>query len=231
MSNVLVYVNIGLTIAVLATSALSALLMMRERRQRDRFIRRLDAVVEIVSRENYLLTLARYVREAQTEVLFLSSTITRQEDQSALKELRSARNKAIKRTTTYQAIIPEESGRIEGGYELFEAKVDVLVSERLLDSDVNLTIIDGEVAVIGLPLRPGGPSENGVTIHSGPLIDLLSKYYQSLLPDANSFKLYASRRILQLQEARNGLPAIKEWTGIPPEVQREWTNAMKQEDS
>lgn len=232
MSDALVSLNVVLTVLVLAVSAYVVYQGFQEGRQRHRLTRRLDAAIEVVARENYLLTLARYVRETQHEVLFVSSTLSHEGDEPALKELREARNKVINRTSsTYQAVIPPEQGRIKGGYELHKAKVNVRVSDGALNSDLNFTIIDGEYAVLGLPLYPGGPSVNGVVIHSGPLIHLLKTYYQTLIETSEAFEDYAGRRIRDLRAAHNNAALIQTWTDIPPDEQEKLASKVREPTS
>lgn len=193
-----------------------------EIRERDRLLEQMEHAKEIVSRRQYLLSLAIQVRKANDEVLFTTSTMQEEGDREALSELEEAKRQALQRVKVYEAIVPESTERMRSIRELKSSGVTVLVSGDLNHCDLNFTIVDGKVAVVGVPDTEGGSSNLGLSTSSGILISMLLDRYRSLKKNSKTYEHFATQYI---REARNlGLAPrnIEDRSGITSGEQQEF---------
>ncbi len=213
-----------LTVMVLVVSLVILWRGIVEEQQRRRLIERLEASRAALSRANYLLTVAHAVTQATESVYFVSSTIEEEGDELPLQRLIEARQRAMGRVKDYRAIVPRDALRIKGAYELLTSGVEVLVSGRLAFGDLNFTIIDGRIAVLGVPAHKSGPSTVGLAAHSTMLITLLQSWYEILLKDEQTEPLreFATRIIAMATKQGTPPELIEARTGVPAQVQREW---------
>ena len=210
-------VEVLLLLAVILVESFTLIRMDYEHKERQRLERSLlDTRVEL-GRENYLRLIRFGIKDAESEVLFTTRSMTTSQKEPLMEEvIRASVEK--KGRITHRGIIAPRHETIAGAYELIKkANVEIRFHDYYNSSSLRFIIIDRKKTILAIA-RPDQPSELAYWIESHTLASGLSSEFERLWNDGSSkrFEQYLD----EVKEGLKGLSAKEMCSrlGIPEEV-------------
>lgn len=212
-------VELGLLIALISAEILMFYVMHRERTQRQDLVKSMLETRRVFGREDYLSLIDAGIKQAETEVLFITRSMTTPEREPLMKRIiRASMAKKKRRGFIHRGIVAPRHDTIEGAYELIErAAIDIRFHDYCNLAGLRYVIIDKRKTILGVG-KPDEPSEESYSIESYTVAKALEAEFEKLWNDdeAMTFPEYVRKTSEKLGELPTSEKASR--LGIPEEV-------------
>lgn len=211
-------VELGLLIALISAEILMLCMMYREHTQRQDLDESLVRTRSALGRENYLSLITKGIKEAKTEVLFTTRSMTTTEREPLQAEIIRVSAKKKRRDFIHRGIVAPRHDTIAGAYQLIDkAAIDIRFHGYYDYSTLRFQIMDGEKTILAIA-KPEEQSEIAYLFDSYTLAKALAVEFEKLWTDSKvmTFPQY----VRKVSEELGELPASEKASrlGIPEKV-------------
>lgn len=211
-------VELGLLIVLISAEIFMFYAMHRERAQRQDLEASLVKTRQVFGRENYLSLIRNGIKEAETEVLFTTRSMTTAEREPLQAEIIRVSEKKKGKAFSHRGIVAPRHDTIAGAYQLIDkAAIDIRFHGYYNSSTLRFQIMDRKETILAIA-KPEEQSERAYFIDSYTLAKALAAEFENLWTDskAMTFPQYVGKASEELGELPTWEKASR--LGIPEEV-------------
>lgn len=211
-------VELGLLTALISAEIFMFYVMHQERTERLKLDESLRLTRRAFKREDYLSLIEDGIKQAKTEVLFTTRSMTTPEREPLMKRIIQVSQKKKRRGFIHRGIVGPRHDTIAGAYRLIViAAIDIRFHGYCNFSTSRFVIIDKRKTILGIA-KPEEPSEESHSIDSYTLAQALAEKFEKLWEDdeAMTFPEYVRKTSESLGELPTSEKASR--LGIPEEV-------------
>lgn len=173
---------------------------IREGRGRDALIMQVERATRILTRHEYFLTVTDSMLEAKSEVIAcITGRQPAGEDIKRVREIANCIERLTKAGVQVKYIMPKFHDRLYAGWLYSETGAEVRYSGSPLSLDFRYTVVDEDLAVIGIPKGAAEKeaTKNGYRIPSDGLASILSRHFYECWQESISFEEHLRETIKQ----------------------------------
>jgi hypothetical protein len=201
---------LGVELFLLTVTITLLVLNRREQHGRDRLLRRLTAATDVVSRQEYFVSVLASIQSAKKSLVgVVTGSSPSVEEEEVIHQLTQAVSQAVARNVDVRYILPLAPDRLQMAQRYVNAGASVRFNPEVLVSDARYMIVDDQSAVIGVPERKGKdePTRKGYIIPSESVAAMFRSEFEKrwTSPDARTHSDYLSEVVAK---ARQSNPSI-----------------------
>ncbi|HYC26591.1 MAG TPA: TrmB family transcriptional regulator sugar-binding domain-containing protein [Nitrososphaerales archaeon] len=195
---------------LLIVTLLLLVLNRREQKGRDRLLERLSAATDVVSRQEYFVTVLGSLQSAKDYVVgSVTGSSPNAEESEVLHQVVEAISAATSRGVKVRYLLPLAPDRLQVAQMYSAAGAEVRFNPGVLVADARYMIVDDRSVVVGVPERKGKdePTRKGYIIPSETVGALFKGDFDSKWGSPET-RMYASYLEEVVSNARSSNPAI-----------------------
>lgn len=153
---------------------------IKEGKRRKALLVEVGRVTKTLTRQEYFLNLIDVMQDAEEEVLgCITGRLAKGEDKKRARSIVSDIEKLTGKGVAVKYLLPKFPDRLNVGYRYSKAGADVRFSSCLFIHDVRFTVVDGRMALLGIPESVGEreSTKKGYRILSEGLATILKDYF------------------------------------------------------
>ncbi len=201
---------LGVELFLLVVTITLLVLNRRELHGRDRLLERLSAATDVVSRQEYFVTILQSIQTASKS---LSGVVTGsappREESEVIRQVTGAIEQAVSRGVRVRYLLPRAPDRLQMAQRYVKAGAEVRFNPEVLVIDARYMIVDGQSVVIGVPERKGRdePTRRGYIVPSESVASMFLQEFEKrwASKDAVPCQQYLSEVV---SKARQSNPTI-----------------------
>ncbi|MDG6900652.1 MAG: hypothetical protein JRM80_01625 [Nitrososphaerota archaeon] len=192
-SDVVNVVLLGVELFLLIVTITLLVLNRRELHGRDRLVQRLTAATDVVSRQEYFVSVLGSIQSAKKSVTgVVTGSSPSAEETEVINQVTSAISGAVARGAEVRYILPRAPDRLHVAQLYQKAGASVRFNPEVLVSDMRYMIVDDQSVVIGVPERKGKdePTRKGYVVPSESVASMFRQEFEKRWTSADA-KPYA----------------------------------------
>jgi len=210
LPDVLTYLLLIVEPFLLVVTILLLVLNRREMKSRDSLLRHLSATADVVTRQEYFVTVLESLHAARSSVSgSVTGSAPQAEEGEVIQQVADAISMAVRRGVKVRYLLPYAPDRLQMAHLYAKAGADVRFSPGVLVSDARYMVIDGRSVVIGVPERKGRdePTRKGYVVPSESIATMFSEQFERQWAAADS-RSYDEHLGEVVAKARKSNPTI-----------------------
>jgi hypothetical protein len=215
---------LGVELFLLVVTISLLILNRREFHGRDKLLQRLTTATDVVSRQEYFVSVLGSIQGASKSVAGVVTGSSPSAGQGeVIEQVTSAVSQAVARGVSVRYILPRAPDRLQMAHRYVKAGASVKFNPEVLVSDARYMIVDDQSVVIGVPERKGRdePTRKGYIVPSESVAAMFNQEFQKRW-DSTEADTYADYLSEVVTRARQTNPAISaELIASNLKVQRE----------
>jgi hypothetical protein len=165
---------------LLVATIILLLYNIHEGKQRDNLLREVGKATRVLTRQEYFFTVMDSMLDAKQEIVgCITGTAPSDDDIKMTSRITDTIGRMSKAGVSIKYLLPKFPDRLRIGVEYAKAGAEVLFSSCFMVHNLRFSVIDGRVAVLGVPEHIGEKeaTKKGYRIPSEGLARLLRNYF------------------------------------------------------
>ncbi|MDV3244726.1 MAG: hypothetical protein LYZ66_06100 [Nitrososphaerales archaeon] len=201
---------LGVELFLLIVTITLLTLNRREQHGRDRLLDRLSAATDVVSRQEYFVTVLGSIQGARRTLCgVVTGSAPPTEEGEVIHQVTNAISQAVAKGVKVQYLLPSAPDRLQMAQRYVNAGAEVRFNPEVLVSDARYMVVDNQSVVIGVPERKGRnePTRKGYVVPSESVASLFRDEFEKRW-DSKEAKAYLAYLAEVVGKARQSNPAI-----------------------
>lgn len=203
---------LGVEIFLLVVTITLLVLNRREQHGRDRLLTRLTAATDVVSRQEYFVSVLGSIQSARKSLVgVVTGSPPSAEEDEVIRQVTEAVSQAVARRVEIRYILPRAPDRLQMAQRYVKAGAGVRFNPEVLVSDVRYMIVDDQSVVIGVPERKGKdePTRKGYIVPSESVAAMFRQEFEKrwTSADAKPYDDYLSEVVVKARQANPTISA------------------------
>lgn len=172
---------LGVELFLLAVTITLLTLNRREQRGRDRLLARLSAATDVVSRQEYFVTVLGSIQAARRTLWgVVTGSAPPAEESEVIHQVTNAISQAVAKSVQVRYLLPSAPDRLQMAQKYVNAGAEVRFNPEVLVSDARYMVVDNQAVVIGVPERKGRnePTRKGYVVPSESVASLFREEFE-----------------------------------------------------
>jgi hypothetical protein len=185
---------------LLAATIILLLYSIREGKERRGLLLEVGKATKILTRQEYFLTVKDSMMDAKDEIAgFITGRPPSEDDRKRIKDIIHNIEQLTAKGTKIKYLMPKFHDRLQVGFLYTQAGAEVRYSACAIANNIRYIIIDGQVAVIGMPECMGEKeaTRKGYRIPSEGLASILKDHFYGCWEQSIPYAEYGKEIIEQ----------------------------------
>jgi len=201
---------LGVELFLLVVTITLLTLNRREQHGRDKLLERLSAATDVVTRQEYFVTVLESIQSASRNLRgIVTGSAPSSEESEVVRQVTNAISHAVARGVQVRYLLPSAPDRLHMAQRYVDAGAEVRFNPEVLVSDARYMVVDSHSVVIGVPERKGRdePTRKGYVVPSESVASLFGEEFERRWnsKEARPYRAYLSEVV---STARQSNPAI-----------------------
>lgn len=184
----------------------------REQHGRDRLLKHLSAATDVVSRQEYFVTVLESIQTAEKYIHgIVTGSAPPPQEAEVIHKVTDVISQAVARGVDVRYILPHSPDRLQIAQQYAKAGAEVRFNPAVLVIDARYMVIDDKSVVIGVPERKGTdePTRKGYVVPSESIAAMFREEFEKkwTSPEAKGYKYYLTEVVTRARQSNPKISA------------------------